>query len=121
MQSGESMVRREFLLAAAVRAAYRAKGEKPTRIEDISRNLFSLSQSGINLGEISLKRVPGGFYSEDVEILVGHFLDANFAIRRSPVQLTKEGEKVLDTIIHQEKKKNPEGVRKIEAVLGKLG
>jgi len=84
------MVRREFLHAAAVRAAYRAKGEKPTRIEDISRNLFSLSQSGINLGEISLKRVPGGFYSEDVEILVGHFLDANFAIRRSPVQLTRK-------------------------------
>jgi hypothetical protein len=78
MQSEESMIRREFLLAAAVRAAYRqsTKDEKPTRIEDISRNLFSLSQSGINLGEISLKRIPGGrFYSEDVEILVGHFLD----------------------------------------------
>lgn len=123
MQSGENMIRREFLLAAVVKAAYRqsAKDEKPTRIEDISRNLFSLSQSGINLGEISLKRIPGGFYSEDIEILVGHFLDAKFAVRRSPVQLTKEGEKVLDTIIHEEKKKNPEGVQKIEAVLGKLG
>jgi hypothetical protein len=123
MQIGESTIPREFLLAAAVKAAYRQsdKEQKPTRIEDISRNLFSLSQSGISLGEISLKRIPGGFYSEDVEILVGHFLDANFAVRRSPVQLTKEGEKVLDTIIHQEKKKNPAGVRKIEAVLGKLG
>lgn len=122
MRNEENVIRRETLLAAAVKAAHRqsAEREKPLRIEDISLNLFNLSQSGINLGEISLKRIPGGFYSEDIEILVGHFLDANFATRRSPVQLTKEGENVLNSIIHQEKKKNPEGLRKIEAILGKL-
>jgi hypothetical protein len=122
MQTGENVIRREVLLAAAVKAAHResAQREKPLRIEEISKKLFNLSEKGINLGEISLKRIPGGFYSEDIEILIGHFLDAKFATRRSPVQLTPEGEKVLDSIIHQQKKENREALRKIEAVLGRL-
>ncbi len=122
MQSQGSIIRREVLLAAAVLAANRQQRQPrtPPRIEDISRLLFNLKQSGIELGEISLKRIPGGFYSEDIEILIGHFLDANFATRRSPVQLTEEGQNLLNSIIKQEKEENPEGLQKIEAVLGAL-
>ena len=122
MQSKETEMKREVLLAAAVLAAYRKANEssKPARIEDIARLLFDLRQSGINLGEISLKRIPGGFYSEDVEILIGHYLDAKFASKRSPVQLSDEGRDLLSSIISEERKENPRGLQKVEQVLGAL-
>jgi len=121
MQSEGARIRREVLLAAAVLAAHRqSKERQPPRIEDISKLLFELRQSGISLGEISLKRIPGGFYSEDVEILIGHYLDAKFATKRSPVQLSEQGRQLLDTIIQEERKENPNGLKQVEKVLGAL-
>jgi hypothetical protein len=121
MQSEGARIRREVLLAAAVLAAHRqSKERQPPRIEDISKLLFELRQSGISLGEISLKRIPGGFYSEDVEILIGHYLDAKFATKRSPVQLSEQGRQLLDTIIQEERKENPDGLKQVEKVLGAL-
>jgi len=120
MQTEETGMKREVLLAAAVLAAYRKANErsKPALIEDIAGLLFELRRSGINLGEISLKRIPGGFYSEDVEILIGHYLDARFATKRSPVQLSAEGQDLLSSIIREERKENPRGLQKVEQVLG---
>ncbi len=121
MQSEGARIRREVLLAAAVLAAHRqSKERQPPRIEDISKLLFELRQSGISLGEISLKRIPGGFYSEDVEILIGHYLDAKFATKRSPVQLSEQGRQLLNTIIQEERKENPNGLKQVERVLGAL-
>ena len=121
MQNEGAKIRREVLLAAAVLAAHRQSNERqPPRIEDISKLLFNLRQSGINLGEISLKRIPGGFYSEDIEILIGHYLDAKFATKRSPVQLSPQGRQLLSTIIQEERRENPSGLQQVEKVLGAL-
>jgi len=121
MHSERATVKREVLLAAAVLAAHQKSEERqPPRIEDISKLLFDMRQSGISLGEISLKRIPGGFYSEDVEILIGHYLDAKFATKRSPVQLSPQGRELLHTIIREERKENPNGLKQVERVLGAL-
>jgi hypothetical protein len=122
MQNEQAGIKREVLLAAAVLTAYRKAKEssKPARIEDVARVLFELRQAGINLGEISLKRIPGGFYSEDVEILIGHYLDAKFATKRSPVQLSEHGRELLSSIIKEERKENPLGLQEVEQVLGGL-
>ncbi len=121
MQTEGARMKREVLLAAAVLAAHqRSKERQPPRIEDISKLLFDLRQSGISLGEISLKRIPGGFYSEDIEILIGHYLDAKFATKRSPVQLSEQGRQLLHTIIQEERKENPNGLKQVEKVLGAL-
>jgi hypothetical protein len=91
------------------------------RIEDISSLLFKLRSAGVDLGEISLRRIPGGgFYSEDIEALIGHYHAAGYAEQRSPVKLTEKGRQALTEIITTEREENPSAVEQLEAVLGDL-
>ncbi len=116
MDRSTSAVKQDALLAAAILAAFRGRSE--AEIEEMSRNLYSLRSSGVDTGRIDLRRVPGGFYSEDLEILIGHYLDSNFAEQRNPVKLKPEGFKLLHEIVEEERKQNTEGVKQIEKVLG---
>ena len=111
--------RHEVLLAAAVIAAL-PKETSEADIEDISLLLFKLKKEGIDLGEVALRRVPRGYYSEDIETLVGHFLAAEYATQFSPVRLTPKGRQALTEIIAEERKENPNAIKQIEAVLGKI-
>jgi hypothetical protein len=116
-ETGMTTIRQDVLLAAAVMAA---SPRQDFDIEYISSLLFELKQKNIDLGEIALRRVPGGFYSEDVENLLGQYLAAGYAQCLSPVRLTEEGKKLLSGIISKERQENTKAVEQIEAVLGKL-
>ncbi len=63
-KTGTTTIRQDVLLTAAIMAA---SLKHASSIEDISSLLIQLKKSGIDLGEIALRRVPSGFYSEDVE------------------------------------------------------
>ena len=116
-KTGTTTIRQDVLLTAAIMAA---SSKKASSIEDISSLLIQLKKSGIDLGEIALRRVPGGFYSEDVETLLGHCLAAGYATHLSPVKLTPEGKKVLSDILTKERSENRGAIEQIEAVLGRL-
>ncbi len=116
-KTGTTTIRQDVLLAAAIMAA---SSQRASTIEDISSLLLKLKQRGVDLGEIALRRVPGGFYSEDVETLLGHYLAAGYATQLSPVTLTDEGKQVLSEIISDERNENLRAIEQIEAVLGKL-
>src|SRR6266704_5879801 len=91
-KTGTTTIRQDVLLTAAIMAA---SLKHASSIEDISSLLIQLKKSGIDLGEIALRRVPGGFYSEDVETLLGHYLAAGYALQFSPVTLTDKGKELL--------------------------
>jgi hypothetical protein len=116
-ETGTTITRHDVLLAAAIMAA---SPNQDSSIEDISSFLFKLKNRGIDLGDIALRRVPGGFYSEDIEALLGHYLAAGYATHLSPVRLTDEGKQVLSDIISNERRENRSAIEQIEAVLGKL-
>lgn len=116
MEKSTSTVKQDTLLAAAILAAFRRQGE--AEIEDISRLLYTLRSSGIDIGQIDLRRIPGGFYSEDLEILISHYLDSGFADQKSPLKLKSEGLKLLEEIVEEERKGNPDALKQIEKVLG---
>jgi len=114
-------IRRDVLLAEVVNAALSKHGsDKLPSIERISSFLFGLKKAGIDLGEIALRRVPGGFYSEDVETFVGHYLAAGYAMQFSPVTLTDKGKEVLASTIAEERKENPDLLQRIEEILANL-
>jgi len=114
-------IRHEVLLAAAIMAASPKQGSDTLpSIEHISSLLFQLKKKGIDLGEIALRRVPGGFYSEDVETFIGHYLAAGYAKQFSPVELTDKGRKALAEMIAEERKDNAAALQQIEGVLGAL-
>jgi hypothetical protein len=116
-KTGTTVIRQDVLLTAAIMAA---SFKHASSIEDISSLLVQLKERGIDLGEIALRRVPGGFYSEDVETLLGHYLAAGYATQLSPVTLTPQGEEVLSGIISSERTENRTAIEQIEAVLGSL-
>lgn len=112
----------ELMLAAAIVSTSPQDDawEHLPSIEDISLVLFRLKNSGIPLGDIALRRVPEGFYSEDIEAFIGDYLAAGYATQRSPVKLTERGRQALAEIISEERRENTSAVEKLEAVLGKL-
>jgi len=114
-------IRRDVLLAEVVNAALpkHGSGELPS-IERISSLLFGLKKAGIELGEIALRRIPGGFYSEDVETFIGHYLAAGYATQLSPLNLTDKGKEVLADTIAEERKENPTFLLRIESILEQL-
>lgn len=115
MEKGTLPVRQDALLAAAILAAFKRRDE--AEIEDISRLIYTLRSSGEDIGAIDLRRIPGGFYSEDLEILVSHYLDSGFAEQKSPLKLRSEGLKLLEEIVEDERRENREGVERIEQAL----
>jgi hypothetical protein len=120
-KTGTTTIRHEVLLAAAVMAALpKERSQALPDIEYISSLLFRLKKEGVDLGEIALRRVPGGYYSEDIETLIGHYLAAGYATQFSPVNLTDMGRQALVEIIAEERRENPRALERIEAVLGKL-
>ncbi len=120
MQNAAEGVSQQALVAMATIAAVedpRRKAAPPT-IEDISALLFKLHQQGVDLGDVSLRRVPGGYYSEDVETLIGRYLAYGYAQERSPVRLEEKGRTLLHEIVEEEKKSNLTAVEHIAAILG---
>lgn len=91
--------------------------ERP-EIEDISKFLFDLHKAKIDIGDVALRSVPAGFYSEDVEILIGHFLGSGRAEKMSPVRFTSDGVSLLREIVEDEKATNSEGVQQAARIVG---
>ncbi len=118
MEKEATSIKQEVIMAAALLTALSASPE--SSVEDVSSLLFKLKKAGVQLGDIGLRRVPGGFYSEDIEALIGHYLAAGYASQTSPVKLTAKGRQLLSEIIGSERNDNPQAVEQIEAVLGPL-
>jgi hypothetical protein len=74
-------------------------------VRDISDILFIMSQRGFNLNDLGLRKIPGGYYSEDVETFLGQLLCVGYATRRSPIRLTDEGKEFCKKIVAAEDNK----------------
>jgi hypothetical protein len=120
MAATAETVGRQALLAMAVLAAFegRSRPQQAPEIEDISAFLFRLHEAGVDIGDLTLRRVRGGYYSEDVETLVGHYLGSGYAQRMSPVSFTEKGFQLLHEIVADEKKTNPEALENAARILG---
>ncbi|MGA2436795.1 MAG: hypothetical protein ABSG25_16090 [Bryobacteraceae bacterium] len=105
----------ETVMAVAVLKANEA-GES-LEIEDISKKLLELQDLGIDVGEVALRRVPDGVYSEDVEAFVGRLLAAGYAKARSPIKFFDNGLRVCKMILEDEQRENLEGLRAVASAL----
>jgi hypothetical protein len=121
MDQTMNAMRQEALIAVALLAALKSDGSSSQQprieIEDVSRLLFKMKQAGVALGDLALRRVPEGYYSEDVEMMLGHYLAANLATRQSPISINETGMRTLQAIVEEEKKINPIRVKEAAAAL----
>jgi hypothetical protein len=106
--------------AIMAKAVVNAKSRSvPLKIEEISRLFFDAEEKGVNLGQIALRKVPGGeLYSEDAEAFVGRFLAAGYATARSPIDFSDEGIEICKRIIEKESQKNADNFTAALSLLG---
>jgi hypothetical protein len=71
-------------------------------VRDISDIFFNLKQRGFRFRDLGLRKIPGGYYSEDVEGFVGQLLSLGYARQRSPIKLTENGRKFCEAIVREE-------------------
>lgn len=111
-----SSVSPQAIMAAAVLDS-KKKGH-PLEVEEMSKLFLDLKKKGIALGEIALRKVPGGVYSEDAEAFVGRFLAAGYAQARSPIDFSDRGLEICQEIVQKELEGNLENLRAAFSALG---
>lgn len=87
-------------------------------VRDVSDIFFELKQRGFRFKDLGLRKIPGGYYSEDVETFVGQLLSMGYATKRSPIKLTEEGERFCKEI--EEAEKNQDEVIRLREELEKV-
>ncbi|PYP93336.1 MAG: hypothetical protein DMG65_01500 [Candidatus Angelobacter sp. Gp1-AA117] len=106
----------QAIMAAAVLDA-NARGAS-LEIEGVSELFLELAKKGIGLGEIALRKVPGGVYSDDAEAFVGRFLAAGYATARSPITFSEKGVDICKKIVEKECSQNSANLEKALSILG---
>lgn len=91
-------------IALVLAKSTRCKSDQWPYIKDISEIFFHLREAGFRFRGLGLRRIPDGFYSEDVESFVGQLLSMGYATQRSPINLEDEGLRLCDEIWAREKK-----------------
>ena len=115
MNQGSSVSPQAIMAAAVLNAK---KRDVQLQVEGMSKLFLDLKEKGIGLGQIALRKVPGGVYSEDAEAFVGRFLAAGYATARSPIDFSEKGLSICKNIVKKESDRNPENLRSALSVLG---
>jgi len=87
-------------------------------VSDLSRKLIELKNHGINIGYIAIRRVPEGFYSEDIDQHISYLLTYDYVRERSPtVTLSEKGRNLCEEVVKSAYKRNPDVVGRMAEVL----
>ena len=89
-------------------------------VNDISDLFFSLREMGFRFRDLGLRRIPDGYYSEDVENFVGQLLSMGYATQRSPIRLDEGGVRVCKEILANEYQRNKSEVERLEIAVHEL-
>jgi hypothetical protein len=89
-------------------------------IRDVSGVLYELRQEGLRLKNLGLTAIPGGYYSEDVEMFLGNLLSMGYATQRSPIKLTPEGQLFCREILEEEANANSAELANLEKAVDRV-
>lgn len=89
-------------IAMALQVATAEAPEDRPYVWDISETLFTLTGRGFRFKDLGFRKIPAGYYSEDVEGFVGRLLSVGYATERSPIRLTESGRAFCERIIAAE-------------------
>jgi hypothetical protein len=105
-------------IAAVLRRTAASDFKNRPFVRDVSDIFYELKQRGLRFRDLGLRKIPGGYYSEDVETFVGQLLSMGYATKRSPIKLTPEGEEFCRDI--EGAAQNPDELIKLREELEKV-
>ncbi len=88
-------------------------------VEQVSRGLVELHRKGFDLGEVALRAVPGGYFSEDVSEYMGWMTCLSEAKYGSGtgLRLSRTGREILERELREAKSVDIETVRRARNTL----
>jgi hypothetical protein len=110
----QSAVSPEAIMAIAVLGSDTHKLE----IEQIADHFVRLKGKGVPIPAIRLRRIPGGYYSEDIEAFVGRQAAVGNADAQNPVQFNESGIEACKRILANELIRHPDEMREAAQALG---
>ncbi len=100
--------KRANLALAILKAWEKSRASGGPYNKDIAAVLFTMGdQLGFNTMNVALRPIANGFYSEDVETMIGHFLSSGCAQQESPIWLAEDGIGILWEILQDEYTDDP--------------
>jgi len=105
-------------IALVLRRTAAADSKNRPFVRDVSDIFFELKRRGFRFRDLGLRKIPGGYYSEDVETFVGQLLSMGYARKRSPIELGEEGKKFCREI--EEAEKNQDELIRLREELEKV-
>ncbi|HXX18666.1 MAG TPA: hypothetical protein VEJ46_04635 [Candidatus Acidoferrum sp.] len=118
MEKAQATMKQEGLMALAILATINSQAQQPATIETVSERLFRLREGGVEIGEIALRRIPGGYYSEDLENLVGRYIASGYAEQRSPIKFNEAGIRLLEDVVSEQASESPDFAARAAKILG---
>ena len=109
-----SAVSPEAIMALAVLESDTHKLE----IEQIADRFVRLKEKGVPIPPIRLRRIPGGYYSEDIEAFVGRQAAVGNADAQNPVEFSASGVEACKRILASELKRHPDQIKQVAQALG---
>lgn len=87
-------------------------------IENLSEKLIELQKNGIDISPVKVRRVAGGYYSEDLDRMISSFVITGVAKQRSPFTLIGKGRERCKHYFLEAKKVDKARMEQVSKVLG---
>lgn len=108
----------ETVMASAIIISERHTHE-PIQIEGVAGLFAKLRAEKVEeVGQVALRKVPHGLYSEDIEAFFGRLLASGFAEAFSPLKVNEQGLRLCQELVDEEGQAHPDAFAKVAAVLG---
>ncbi len=78
-----------------------SEGKLPNNTYALSEKIHKMKESKIDVGDIFLSRVAGGYWCEQLEQNLGCSIVAGDATSRNPIRLNESGIKLYEEIIRE--------------------
>jgi len=104
----------EAIMAIAVLGS----GTHKLEIEQSARRFVRLKEKGVPIPPIRLRRIPGGYYSEDIEAFVGRQAAIGNADAQNPVEFYESGIEACRRILTNELARHPHEMKEVAQALG---
>ena len=112
----EEQLSSEQLMATLIKSYF--IGEKKPTVKELAGKLAEGARNGLKTGSLDIRRVPDGYYSENLDEFVGAMTAFQFATKRSPLDLTSEGQAFLKDLIIKASDQHPVELEKWLKFLG---
>ncbi|MFZ2969932.1 MAG: hypothetical protein WA063_02185 [Minisyncoccia bacterium] len=104
------------IIAICILATLQAKIESSPKA--IATIIHEFKERGIDVGQITINRVPNGYDSSSIRVAIGSYFMAGLLSYESPILITPQGLKNFKEMVNEFLLNDPKTLRQIAEMIG---